>query len=160
MFHFRKSEHTHADLNSFSGSGIFISPKGVLLGTGSVGLCLVAWGVSAVISFCGKSIFIQLIVVFTIIVDIIIIVVIIVVLALIISYVLFNISLQNSGKFMSVFTFRSLSYGGIGTFVAKIWRPLHLPSQGVWEFPCVYGRMGACSRYNPRVTTGEKSDSG
>ena len=40
----------------FVGSGIFISPKGVLLGTGSVGLCLVAWGVSALISLCGKSI--------------------------------------------------------------------------------------------------------
>ena len=39
----------------FVGSGIFISPKGVLLGTGSVGLCLVAWGVSALISLCGKS---------------------------------------------------------------------------------------------------------
>lgn len=40
--------------NLFQGSGIFISPKGVLLGTGSVGLCLVAWGVSAAISFGGK----------------------------------------------------------------------------------------------------------
>ncbi|XP_065924865.1 b(0,+)-type amino acid transporter 1 isoform X1 [Magallana gigas] len=42
------------------GSGIFISPKGVLLGTGSVGLCLVAWGLSAAISFCGALVMAEL----------------------------------------------------------------------------------------------------
>nr|XP_022343830.1 b(0,+)-type amino acid transporter 1-like [Crassostrea virginica] len=42
------------------GSGIFISPKGVLLGTGSVGLCLVAWGVSALISLCGALVMVEL----------------------------------------------------------------------------------------------------
>ncbi|XP_078311028.1 b(0,+)-type amino acid transporter 1-like [Crassostrea virginica] len=42
------------------GSGIFISPKGVLLGTGSVGLCLVAWGLSALISLCGALVMVEL----------------------------------------------------------------------------------------------------
>lgn len=40
------------------GSGIFVSPTAVLKYSGSVGLCLIIWGVSAVISLLGKFFYI------------------------------------------------------------------------------------------------------
>ena len=39
------------------GSGIFISPKGVLQGANSVGMSLIVWLICAVVSFLGKSIY-------------------------------------------------------------------------------------------------------
>lgn len=37
------------------GSGIFVSPTAVLKYSGSVGLCLIIWGVSAVVCFLGSN---------------------------------------------------------------------------------------------------------
>jgi amino acid transporter len=40
-------------LNRMVGSGIFVTPRLVLLGTGSVGISLILWVLGGVISFCG-----------------------------------------------------------------------------------------------------------
>jgi len=40
--------------NSFVGSGIFVSPKGVLEDTGSVGLSLVIWTACGLLSMLGE----------------------------------------------------------------------------------------------------------
>ena len=46
----------HHVLVSFAGSGIFISPKGVAQGSGSVGFCLIVWAICGLISTMGKRI--------------------------------------------------------------------------------------------------------
>ena len=44
-------------ISCFSGSGIFISPKGVLTETGSVGLSLIVWVGSGILSLFGEVTF-------------------------------------------------------------------------------------------------------
>ncbi|KAK6982195.1 b(0 +)-type amino acid transporter 1 [Biomphalaria glabrata] len=51
--YFKQRKHLRNGItcwNRIPGSGIFVSPKGVLENTGSVGLCLVVWAVAGVVS--------------------------------------------------------------------------------------------------------------
>ncbi|GIY99508.1 y+L amino acid transporter 2 [Caerostris extrusa] len=45
-------------LGSIVGAGLFISPKGVLMCTGSVGMSLVVWSVAGIISMIGALVFV------------------------------------------------------------------------------------------------------
>ena len=126
----------------FVGSGIFISPKGVLLGTGSVGLCLVAWGVSALISLCGKSI------------------------KRLKSRNLTKEYPNNVGQINMLISLvlcksppcRGLGHGGVGPPVTSIRRLLCVPPEGVRNLSGVYIDLDACSRYWSRGTTGTEPD--
>lgn len=41
-------------IGTMIGSGIFVSPTAVLKYSGSVGLCLIIWGISAIVCFLGN----------------------------------------------------------------------------------------------------------